>query len=245
MRAMPACCGAQRLQKGETMVKAVLWDFGGVITSSPFERFRDYEERHGLPKDFIRGLNATNPDTNAWAQFERSEVSLDTFNELFRAEALAKGYDVPGRDIIEMLYGQVRPEMKAALVKCKKHLKVGCITNNVSHENKGAGGKGWSVMVDNEAHAREVAEVMDMFDVVIESSLVGIRKPDPRIYQMACENLSVAPQDCVYLDDLGINLKPARALGMTTIKVVDPATALRELEVATGLCLSEQPGARV
>lgn len=209
------------------MIEAVIWDFGGVLTSSPFEAFNRYEAERGLPKDFIRSINATDPDTNAWATFERSECTLDEFDELFAREAAARGAVVRGRDIVELLSGDIRPEMVEALRRCKARVKVACITNNVS-AGAGAG------MARSEAKAAHVAEILALFDHVIESSKVGIRKPDPRIYEMACEALGVSPGASVYLDDLGINLKPAAALGMKTIKVLNAAQAIAELEKAVG-----------
>lgn len=211
-------------------IEAVIWDFGGVLTSSPFEAFSRFEAEKGLPKDFIRGINSTNPDTNAWALFERSEIDIDGFDRLFGEEAAAKGHHVPGRAIIELLSGDIRPEMVEALRRCKARAKVACITNNVPAGN-GAG------MARSAEKAAAVAEVLSLFDHVIESSKIGIRKPDPRIYQMACEALDVSPASCIYLDDLGINLKPAAALGMKTIKVVTAARALEELEAAVGFPL--------
>jgi putative hydrolase of the HAD superfamily len=212
------------------MVQAVIWDFGGVLTSSPFEAFNRFEAELGLEKDFIRRINATDPDTNAWALFERSEISLDEFDEKFAAEAKQLGADIRGRQIIELLAGDIRPEMVEALKRCKAKFKVGCITNNVS-AGEGAG------MARSADKAAAVQEVMDLFDHVIESSKIGIRKPDPRIYEMACSELGVTPADAVYLDDLGINLKPAKALGMRTIKVLNAAQALEELEAAVGFPL--------
>ncbi|HUD51898.1 HAD-IA family hydrolase [Parvibaculum sp.] len=209
------------------MIEAVIWDFGGVLTSSPFEAFNRYEAERGLPKDFIRGINATNPDTNAWALFERSECTLAEFDALFAKESEAKGALVRGRDVVELLSGDIRPEMVEALRRCKARMRVGCITNNVS-AGAGAG------MARSEAKAALVGEIMALFDHVIESSKVGIRKPDPRIYTMACEALGVSPAGSVYLDDLGINLKPAAALGMKTIKVLNAGQALDELEAAVG-----------
>tara|TARA_R110000824_G_scaffold118960_14_gene272086 strand:- start:209255 stop:209896 length:642 start_codon:yes stop_codon:yes gene_type:complete len=209
------------------MIEAVIWDFGGVLTSSPFEAFARYERERGLPENFIRGINATNPDTNAWALFERSEVTLEQFDELFAQEAIAKGHEVRGRAVVELLSGDIRPEVVAALKACKARVKVGCITNNVP-AGQGAG------MARSADKAAAVAQVMAIFDHVIESSKLGIRKPDPRIYELACETLGVNPANCVYLDDLGINLKPAKALGMTTIKVLGAAEALIELEAAVG-----------
>ena len=209
-------------------IKAVIWDFGGVFTTSPFEAFNVYEAEKGLPKDLIRTMNATDPDTNAWARLERSEVSALEFDDLFASEARTRGYEVPGKDILALLSGRVRPKVVEALHACKAHFKVGCITNNAPV------GKGAS-MTSDEEKARKVEEIFASFEHVIESSKVGVRKPDPRIYEMMCEALNVEPSACVYLDDLGINLKPARAMGMTTIKVLNEAQLLSDLEQATGL----------
>jgi putative hydrolase of the HAD superfamily len=209
------------------MIEAVIWDFGGVLTSSPFEAFNRHEAERGLPKDFIRSINATNPDTNAWALFERNEIGLAEFDEMFAREAAARGHELRGRDVVELLSGDIRPEMVEALKRCKARVKVGCITNNVA-AGEGAG------MARGADKARQVAEIMALFDHVVESSKIGIRKPDPRIYLLACEMLGVDPARSVYLDDLGINLKPAAALGMKTIKVLAPAQALAELAEATG-----------
>lgn len=207
------------------MVKAVIFDFGGVITSSPFEAFARYEAANGLPAGFIRTVNATNPDHNAWALLERNEIDTAAFDSRFRAEAQALGHDVPGSHVLPLLAGDVRPGMVAALKACKAAFKVGCITNNVASEED----IGWG---------RSVKDILALFDHVIESSKAGVRKPDPRIYLMMCDALGVSPADCVYLDDLGINCKPAAALGMHAIKVTGEAQALADLAAATGISLS-------
>ena len=211
---------------------AVLWDFGGVILSSPFEAFRRYEAEAGLPKDFIRGLNARNPDTNAWAKMERSEVSLPGFVELFEAEALAHGHRLDGWRVLQSISGDIRPQMVEALRRCKAAFRVACITNNM----KAGEGPG---MARSPEKAKAVAEIMALFEHVVESSRVGLRKPDPLIYRHACDLLGVAPENCIYLDDLGINLKPARAMGMRTIKVGDPDVAIAELEAMVGMPLRD------
>ena len=210
------------------MVTAVIWDFGGVITSSPFEAFNHLEAERGLPRNFIRTVNATNPDHNAWALFERAEIDAEGFDQLFLEESTALGHPLRGADVLPRLSGDVRPAMVEALRACKARFKVGCITNNV-RTGEGAG------MSSSADRATAVSEVMALFEVVIESSKAGLRKPDPRIYQMMCDTLGVAPSECVYLDDLGVNCKPAAALGMHAIKVVSEAQALRDLEAATGL----------
>ncbi|MCZ6861955.1 MAG: HAD-IA family hydrolase [Alphaproteobacteria bacterium] len=211
-------------------VRAVIWDFGGVFTSSPFVAFARYEAEHGLPKDFIRGVNATDPDTNAWAKLERSEIDAETFDVLFAAESTRLGYTVGGRDVLALLAGEVRSVMVSALMICREKLKCACITNNAK-VGQGPG------MTFDQKKSKEVSKIIDLFDLVIESSKVGYRKPDPEIYRIACRKLGIEPSEAVYLDDLGINLKPARAMGMKTIKVTDPDAALRELEAAVGFSL--------
>jgi putative hydrolase of the HAD superfamily len=211
-------------------IEAVVWDFGGVFTTSPFEAFNRYEAAHGLPRDFIRTINATNPHDNAWALFERAELDRAGFDLKFLEESTALGHPVRGADILPHLAGDVRPRMVEALRVCKTRFKVGCITNNMAQ------GHGPGMAASPEAASRTGA-IMTMFDAVIESSKAGVRKPDPRIYQMMCEKLGVKPDACVYLDDLGGNLKPARAMGMTTIKVVSGPQAIEELEAATGMKL--------
>ncbi|MET4215388.1 putative hydrolase of the HAD superfamily [Bradyrhizobium sp. LB7.2] len=209
-------------------IEAVIFDFGGVLTSSPFEAFARYEAERGLPIDIIRRTNAANHLENAWAKFERAEVDIDTFDKLFATESLALGAEVRGRDVLPLLQGDLRPEMVEALKRIKAQFKTGCITNNLPANAIGS-------MTGRSLY---VAEVMVLFNHVIESAKIGLRKPDPRIYQLMVETLKVDPNNCVYLDDLGVNLKPAREMGMTTIKVTSGAQAIAELEAATGLRLS-------
>ena len=209
-------------------VEAVVWDFGGVFTTSPFEAFNRFEAAHNLPNDFIRGVNATNPTTNAWAQFESSTITAEEFDELFDQESGARGHPVRGMRVLKLLSGELRPRMVDVLKTCKEHFKVGCITNNMRS------GEGPSVARD-ETKATAFQSVMSLFDVVVESSVEGVRKPNPRIYEIACNRMGVGPDVCVFLDDLGINLKPAKALGMTTIKVIDEDQAIKDLARATGI----------
>ncbi|MGY6499390.1 MAG: HAD-IA family hydrolase [Acidimicrobiales bacterium] len=213
------------------MIRAALFDFGGVILSSPFDAFARYEHEAGLPPGLIRDINATNPDDNAWAKLERSEVDLDGFASLFESEAAERGHQVDGRAVIALLGGSVRPEMVEALRRCGERLKTAMLTNNF------VSGRTGDPTADPTGRTAQIAEIMGMFDVIVESSKVGVRKPDPRFYEIACEQLAIDPTEAVFLDDLGINLKPARALGMTTIKVVDPDDAIDELEHVVGFAL--------
>jgi putative hydrolase of the HAD superfamily len=211
-------------------IRAVLWDFGGVFTESPFKAFALFERERGLPENFLRRVNSTNPDANAWACFERGELALAQFDEAFLAESTALGYPVRGAHVIELLYGELRPQMVQALQRCAEHFTNACLTNNV----KTGSGHG---LPTTDARAAQVAAILALFDVVIESSKVGARKPEPHFYQLALERLGVQPHEAVYLDDLGINLKPARSLGMTTIRVDSPEQALTELEAVLGIAL--------
>lgn len=199
---------------------------GGVIMSGPWEGFAAYERANGLPEGLIRRINSTDPDTNAWARMERGEIGLEEFAVAFEAEAAALGYRVDGMAVLNSLGGELLPSMAEAVRRCSERLKTGLLTNN------------YAPMESSERSA-ELAEVLGWFDVVIESSVVGVRKPDPVFYTMACEALGVEPSACVFLDDLGVNLKPARAMGMTTIKVIDPDEALAELEAAVGFPLRD------
>ncbi|WP_236627756.1 HAD-IA family hydrolase [Caulobacter sp. B11] len=212
-------------------IEAVIWVSAGC---SPPRRSRPsgaMSAERGLPADFIRRVNSTDPDVNAWARFERSEMAArPEFDALFLEEATPTRWvmAVRGAEVLPLLYGDLRPRVLAAMLACKARFKVGCITNNVT-TGHGAG------MASSAEKAAAVGEIMSHFAVVIESSKAGVRKPDPRIYLMMCEALGVAPEACVYLDDLGVNCKPAAALGMTAIKVTTEDQLLADLAKATGL----------
>ena len=210
-----------------TEIRAVLFDFGGVILSSPIDGFRDYEREALLPAGFIQRINTINPDHNAWACMERGEIDEATFHERFQAEGLALGYKFDSRAVLARVTGTLRPEMVAVVRRCRARYHVSCLTNNMQLRFGPA-------MAQDPAHAAEIDEVMALFEHVVESSKIGARKPEPRFFVKACEIAGVVPEHCVFLDDLGINLKPARALGMTTIKVGDPAQAITDLEAVLG-----------
>lgn len=210
---------------------AVIFDFGGVITASPFEAFNRLEAERGLPQDFVRRVNATNPDTNAWALFERAEIDAAMFDAMFAAEAAALGHALEGSAVLAVLSGSIRPAMVGALdILAGAGYRLGCITNNVP-AGHGAG------MARSGDKADAYEQVFARFEHVIESSKAGVRKPDPRIYLMMCETLGLEPAACIYLDDLGINCKPAAQLGMHAIKVTSGEQALADLSAAVGLSL--------
>jgi putative hydrolase of the HAD superfamily len=195
---------------------AVLFDFGGVLADGPFEAFSRYEADNGLPDGFVRALNAAGHDKNAWARLERGEVDLEEFYDLFEAEAQGAGGTLDARAVVGSLSGELRPAMVEAVRRCREHFKTALLTNNFTSV-RGNESFNW---------------LPELFDVIVESAVEGVRKPDPRFYAIACERLGVRPHRCVFLDDLGINLKPARALGMTTIKVSNEESALEALQGA-------------
>lgn len=210
-------------------IRATFFDFGGVVLSSPFEAFNSYEDDNGLPRDLLRTVNATNPDTNAWARFERSEVGFDEFCDLFEGECREQGHEVVAREVMPLLAGEIRPTMVQAIRRCREEgFVTACLTNNwLTRDDRGA---------DRIDPAR--FDVMGLFDHVVESSQVGVRKPDPRFYELACELAGVAPSEVVFLDDLGVNLKPAKAMGFTTIKVLSAEQAIADLEQVLGRSLA-------
>lgn len=225
-------------------ITTVLFDFGGVITTSPFEKFARYEEANDLPKDLIRKINSTNPDSNAWAQLERSAVDHQGFCELFEAEGRALGFEVSGRSVLECLVTEIRPFMVDALIRIHQDFQTVMLTNNFSGMHDADDGDDAEQNVEPEhgtgvSSGASFADIATHFDHIIESAVVGIRKPDPEIYRLTCDTAGVAPHQVVFLDDLGINLKPARAMGMSTIKVVDPHVALNELTAILGLDLTQ------
>ena len=209
-------------------VSAVIFDLGGVLTESPIRSFTAYEREAGLPAGLIVRLNSTDPHTNAWARFERNELDVAGFSEAFEAEALAAGHRVEAARVLEALKGELRPSMVAAVRKLRDAgLPLGLLSNNVAPMERSG----------------PLGELLGLFDAIVESSVEGVRKPEPEIYERALTRLSDAvgrrleASDCAYLDDLGINLKPARHLGFSTIKVVDPADALAELSSLVGFPL--------
>ena len=203
------------------MITAVLFDFGGVITSSPFDGFAAYEREAELPEGLIRKINSTNPDNNAWAKFERSQITREEFLELFASEAFALGHEVDSERVLECLSTQIRPKMVQAVEKLSRTYKTAILTNNLIEASEED---------TNPGPSREhLGSVSSMVDLIIESSKIGVRKPDAAFYRIACEELNTSPKECVFLDDLGINLKPARAIGMTTIKVISESQALHDL----------------
>jgi putative hydrolase of the HAD superfamily len=215
------------------VVTAVVVDLGGVITDSPMTAFAAYEAEAGLPEGLIVRLNSTDPDTNAWARFERNELDAAGFTDAFEAEALAAGHRLDARRVLAALAGEVRPQMVEAVRRLRAAgLPLALLSNNVAPMER----------------TGRLGELLELFDAVVESSVEGVRKPEPEIYHRALARLSaaagrdLAPSDCAYLDDLGINLKPARAMGMHTIKVTDPDVALDELSALVGLDLRDGGG---
>jgi putative hydrolase of the HAD superfamily len=211
-------------------IRAVFWDFGGVILTSPFEAFNEYEATHDIPADFIRSVNAVDPHTNAWARIERREITPAEFDVAFAEESARLGHRIRGADVLALLGGAIRPEMVVALDRViEAGYIAACLTNNVAGDTAATGNTTRTV--------DDVASVMARFHHVVESSKVGCRKPERAFYEQACALAAVDPTAVVFLDDLGINLKPAREMGMTTIKVIGADQAIADLESVLGVGL--------
>ncbi|MDF1822462.1 MAG: HAD-IA family hydrolase [Alcanivoracaceae bacterium] len=208
-------------------ITTLFWDFGGVVADSPFDNLARYERENDLPMDFLRLTNAQNADTNAWACFERGDIDVETFDRRFAEETAARGHRVPGRDLLPLLQVAVRPRMVEVIRSLASRYRQACLTNNLPV------GQGAAMSQDG-AHGAAAAEALALFDFVLESSKAGARKPEPAFFQRACEMAAVSPQQVLFLDDLGINLKPARAMGMTTIKVTGEQQAVEALQETLG-----------
>ena len=207
---------------------SIFWDFGGVITSSPFEAFNSFEEDNNIPKDFIRKVNSINPDANAWAQLEQSKISLEEFDSLFAMESKKLGKEIKGSEVLSLLQGEIRPKIVNAIKKFKSlGFLQACLTNNFD-----SGDRDVSALDDKN---EERIEIMKLFDFIIESKKVGVRKPNNKFYELALSETKVAPEKTIFLDDLGINLKPARKLNISTIKVFSEQQAINELTNLTGI----------
>tara|TARA_B100001559_G_scaffold288930_1_gene266970 strand:- start:1182 stop:1814 length:633 start_codon:yes stop_codon:yes gene_type:complete len=203
-------------------IKTIIFDFGGVITNSPIEGFKLLEEKHGYDKGIITNINMNNPDNNAWAKSERGEIDINTFLEEFEKEALAIGQKINAKEILQQLYGSLRENMinKIKLLSTSKKYKLICLTNVL---------KGVDIFTPKE-RVEAVKDVMSYFDIIYESYKLNMRKPEARIYQYILKELNIEPQETVFLDDLGMNLKSARKLGINTIKVIEPNDAIYELD---------------
>ncbi|MFL2682719.1 MAG: HAD-IA family hydrolase [Alphaproteobacteria bacterium] len=203
-------------------IKTIIFDFGGVITNSPIEGFKLLEEKHGYDKGIITNINMNNPDNNAWAKSERGEIDINTFLEEFEKEALSIGQKINAKEILQQLYGSLRKNMinKIKLLSTSKKYKLICLTNVL---------KGVDIFTPKE-RVEAVKDVMSYFDIIYESYKLNMRKPEARIYQYILKELNIEPQETVFLDDLGMNLKSARKLGINTIKVIEPNDAIYELD---------------
>ena len=209
------------------MIKAILFDFGGVITTSPFDAFEEYEKEASLPSGVIRKINSTNPNGNAWAKFERNEITRDQFVSTFEDEAVALGFRISAERVLKCLETTIRPNMVDAIKSLRKEYKLAVLTNNLLQSSSDSG-------TAKRSPTAHLDTVVNLVDDVIESSKIGARKPERVFYEEACRVIDVDPIECVFLDDLGINLKPARKLGMRTIKVTSEQQALNDLYEVLG-----------
>jgi putative hydrolase of the HAD superfamily len=207
--------------------RAVIFDLGGVVVGSPLHAIAEYERAHELPAGFINRVVVTTAPGGAWSQLERGELTLDEFYPVFEEDCAQAGCRISAHALMERVAAATvpRPAMLVAITRLRAAgLRTAALTNNWIAEGEGTGA------------------LRPYFDVFVESAVVGLRKPDPRIFALACEQLGIAASEAVFLDDIGLNLKAARALGMTTIKVADPDAALAELGTLLGMPLGKRTG---
>jgi putative hydrolase of the HAD superfamily len=217
--------GAARYRR-RVSYRAVIFDLGGVVLGSPLEAIARYERDRAIPANFVNRVVADTAPGGAWSRLERGELSIERFYAAFERDCANAGHEIDARELMARMAesSAPRPHMLEAIRQIRSRgLKTGALTNN------------WVI------EDRPAPDVMlrDHFDAFVESSAVGMRKPDPRIYEYTCAALGVAPEQAVFLDDIGRNLKPARGLGMATIKVEEPAAALAELGALLGFELAE------
>ena len=214
-------------------IRAIIFDLGGVVLGSPLHAIAAYERELGIPKNFINHVVVDTAPDGAWSRLERGEISMETFYTDFEADCQAAGQSISARAMFERMAqaSLPRPIMLEAIRRIRAEgFLTAALTNNWAESE-----------ADAEANkSRDGTRALaEGFDVFVESSVEGLRKPDPRIYQLTCERLGISPPEAAFLDDIGGNLKAARALGMTTIKVDTPEQALGELSAVIGLTLSD------
>jgi epoxide hydrolase-like predicted phosphatase len=206
-------------------LRAVIFDLGGVVLGSPLHAIAAYERSAGIPAGFVNRVVVDTAPTGAWSRLERGELDLEAFFPAFEADCERAGASVDARAMMERMgeAARPRPAMLDAIRSIRaRGLKAAALTNN------------WA----SDARDDGTRALRPHFDVFVESSVVGLRKPDPRIYTHVCRELAIAPPEAVFLDDIGHNLKAARALGMTTLKVDDPDEALARLGALLGFPLA-------
>ncbi len=211
-------------------ITAVLFDLGGVVLGSPLHAIRAYERELGLSHNAINLVAANTAPNGAWSRLERGEIELEAFYPAFEADCLKAGIDMDAREMMARMSvaSSPRPVMLDAIARLRERgYRVGALTNNWSHTEDSA----------RPGQSDGTRALSSHFHVFIESSVEGLRKPDPRIYELACERLDRPAEQVAFLDDIGPNLKPARAMGMTKINVDTPEPALAELSGHLGFDL--------
>ena len=194
------------------MIDAVVFDLGGVVFESPLEVIAMYEEDHGIATGTINRAVVDSGTSGAWARYERGEIAYGEFRVRFMEECAVAGGEVN----VDALMAQIeeatvpRPSMLETIAAVRETGRlVAALTNN------------WTPL--------GASGFTDRFDVVVESSVEGVRKPQPRIYELVLERLGIDATSALFLDDIGANLKPARAMGMATIKVVTVEAAIADM----------------
>ena len=221
----------------EKMTQCVIFDLGGVVFESPIVKLAELESSHGLE---VHALNRFIMQSSSWSALEKGIMNPVQFTVAYDAEVSEmarrrlvddKLLSITGETVLRTIASagaESRPAYREAIAALRsKGFKTVALTNNF--QSLGA--------------TSALSLVSGMFDLVVESSMVGLRKPDPAIYRLVCEKAHVTPAHCVFLDDIGKNLVPAKEMGMDTIRVsgqdVGGVDALHKLEKILGQQLFE------
>lgn len=214
-----------------TEIRAVIFDLGGVVLDSPLHSIARYERANEIPAGFVNRVVVDSGPSGAWSRMERGELDMESFFDPFEKDCADAGQTISARGLMQAIgeNSKPRPAMLKAISTIRSSgLLAAALTNN------------WASEEADPTEPSGSKALAPLFDFFIESSVVGLRKPDPRIYQHACTTIGISPAEAIFLDDIGRNLKTARQLGMTTIKVDDPTLALEELERLLGFSLADQ-----
>ena len=189
----------------DNAIKIVLWDYGGVLTESPIINFRKFENDNNYSLNTIVKINSDNKYNNAWAKLEKDEISIEQFSKLFREEA--KQFGIPNINtdkLLECLNVKLNIKMVELLENVSKFYSCVCLTNNFKKMS-----------------SYDFENIKHNFSLIIESCKIGLRKPEKEIYTYVLKVLKVSAKEILFIDDLGINLKPAKELGFQTYKFID------------------------
>ena len=192
-------------------------DFGGVLTSNVFDSFRAFCKEEGIDPDRVKTLFRENPDALGLVRsLEVGEIGEEDFSRDFGALLGIEDRD----DLVNRMFGHIKPD--EAMVEAVRRARAAGVRTGLLSNSMGAG------RYDRSAFP-------ELFDGVVISGEVGMHKPQPEIFELACERVGLYPADCVFVDDLRENCEGAEAVGMISVLHRDPAATVARIEELFGL----------